>query len=111
MAAHKQGRNTVVVAQEDIGSALIKACDHDADNDAVLLARAAKIIRKDMLAMKQWFDGSFGSTVDPHLSKHCGTEDSLQGFIQRGGKLGFPPPRSSFPPPKNLRIIIEKSAQ
>ena len=28
-----------------------------------------------------------------------------------GGKLGFPPPRSSFPPPKNLRIIIEKSAQ
>ena len=33
-----------------------------------------------------------------------------QGFIQRGGKLGFPPPpRSSFPPPpqefeKNLLI-------
>ena len=40
MAAHKQGRNAVVVAREDIGSALIKACDHDADSDAVLLSRA-----------------------------------------------------------------------
>ena len=28
-----------------------------------------------------------------------------------GGETGISPPRSSFPPPKNLRIIIEKSAQ
>ena len=60
MVAHKQGRNTVIVAREDIDTALSKACDHDADSDAVLLARAAKIIRKDVLAMKQWFDGSIG---------------------------------------------------
>ena len=56
VVAHEQGR--VFVAREDIGYALIKACDHDAYSDAVLLARAAKIIRKDMLAMKQ---RSFGS--------------------------------------------------
>ena len=28
-----------------------------------------------------------------------------------GGKLGFPPPKVQYSPPKNLRIIIEKSAQ
>ena len=27
----------------------------------------------------------------------------MQGFIQGGGKLGFPPPP---PPPKSLRILI-----
>ena len=62
MQAHKQGRNVVLMANHDIGQALRKACHHDADNDAVHLARAAKIVRKDMFKVKQNFDGSFGRT-------------------------------------------------
>ena len=40
MDAHKQGRDVVLVCNEDVGAALEKACEHDADNDAVHLARA-----------------------------------------------------------------------
>ena len=47
----------VLIANHDIGQALRKACHHDADNDAVHLARAAKIVRSDMFKVKQNFDG------------------------------------------------------
>ncbi|KAK1900200.1 Calpain-like protease palB/RIM13 [Dissostichus eleginoides] len=59
MDAHKQGRDVVLICNEDVGAALGKACEHDADNDAVHLARAANIVRKDMFKMKQDFSGSF----------------------------------------------------
>ena len=45
----------------DVGAALSKVCEHDADNDAVHLARAANIVRRDMFKMKQKFSGSFDS--------------------------------------------------
>ena len=59
MEAHKQGRNLVLIGNEHIGSALSKACEYDADNDAVILAEAAKIVRRDMMQLKNTFDGSF----------------------------------------------------
>ena len=49
----------VLVCNKDVGAALKKACEHDTDNDAVHLARAAKIVRRDMLKMKNEFSGSF----------------------------------------------------
>ena len=61
MEAHQQGRNIVLVGNEHIGSALNKACEYDADNEAVILARAAKIVRRDMLQLKKKFEGSFDS--------------------------------------------------
>jgi hypothetical protein len=60
MDAHKQGRDVVLISDEDVGSAFRKACEHDADNDAVHLARAANIVRRDMFKMKNHFNGSFG---------------------------------------------------
>lgn len=59
MEAHKQGRDVVLVFNKDIGAALGKACKHDADNDAVHMARAASIVRRDMFKIKQNFSGSF----------------------------------------------------
>ena len=61
MEAHKQGRDIVLVCNEDVGSALSKACEHDGDNDAIHLARAANIVRRDMFKMKNQFSGSFGT--------------------------------------------------
>ena len=52
MEAHKQGRNIVLVGNRDIGCALAKACNLDADSDAVQFAWAATIVRKDMFKMK-----------------------------------------------------------
>ena len=59
MNAHKQGRDVVLVCNEDIGAALRKACEYDSDNEAVYLARAASIVRRSMLRTKQSFSGSF----------------------------------------------------
>ena len=47
--AHKHGRDVVLVYNKDIGEALHKACEHDNDNEAITLSRAASIVRRDML--------------------------------------------------------------
>ncbi len=59
MKSLKQGRDTVLVSEADVGSAIRKACEHDADNDAAHLARAANIVRRDMFKMVNKFNGSF----------------------------------------------------
>ena len=48
MEAHMQGREIVLVFNEDLGAALGKACEHDADSDAVHLAKAAMIVRREL---------------------------------------------------------------
>ena len=63
--AHKQGRDVVLIYNKDIGSALRKACEHDADDDAIHLAKAAKIVRRDMFKLKNKFNGSFA----PHCQE------------------------------------------
>ena len=60
MEAHKKGQDVMLAFKEDIGLALSKACDHDADTDAIHLAMAANIVRRDMFKMKNNFSGSFG---------------------------------------------------
>ena len=62
MEAHKKGRDVILIFNEDVGAALKKACEHDADHDAVHLAKAANIVRRDMFKHRNQFDGSFGST-------------------------------------------------
>ena len=59
MEAHKQGRDTVIISNADVGSALRKACEHDVDDDAAHLARAASIVRRDMFKIMNQFSGSF----------------------------------------------------
>ena len=49
MEVHKQRHDVVLIRNQDIGDAIAKACEHDADSNAVHLARAAQIVRKDML--------------------------------------------------------------
>ena len=60
MEAHKKGRDVMLAFKEDIGLALSKACDHDADADAIHLAMAANIVRREMFQKKNNFSGSFG---------------------------------------------------
>ena len=60
MEAHKKGRDVMLAFKEDIGLALSKACDHDADADAIHLAMAANIVRREMFQKRNNFSGSFG---------------------------------------------------
>ena len=66
----KQGRDIILVSNKCVGHALRKACEHDGDDKAVHLARAAKIVRRDMLKMKNQFAGSFEpNSQDESVSK------------------------------------------
>ncbi|KAG7163702.1 Retinol dehydrogenase 7-like [Homarus americanus] len=58
---HKEGRNVFLVFNEGVRPALRKAYDHDADNDAIHLARAASIVRREMFKMESSFTGTFDS--------------------------------------------------
>ena len=57
LMAHSEGRGVLLTFDDNIGSALRKACDYD--SDAMHLARAAQVVRKKLFNKKFSFDGSF----------------------------------------------------
>ena len=57
MRAQKKGRDVLMVFEEDIGNALAKACELDNDNDAVHLAHAAQIVRRNIFGEAKSFTG------------------------------------------------------
>ena len=59
LRAHNKGRDVFLVFQNDIGAALVKVVEQDDDDDAVQLAHAAKIVRKDLFEKSSSFNGSF----------------------------------------------------
>ncbi len=60
LSSYRKGRDVFLVFNSDIGSALVNACDIDYDDEAAILAKAATIVRRDMLSnKKQEFDGKF----------------------------------------------------
>ena len=62
MRATKKGRDILLMFDEDIGRALAKVCQQDSDSDAVHLARAAQIVRRQLFDKSKPFDGSFSAT-------------------------------------------------
>jgi hypothetical protein len=57
--AYKDGRDILLAYNKDIGLALKKVAESDHDTDAIHLAKAAKIVRKDMLEKVNKFNGTF----------------------------------------------------
>ena len=53
-----------------------KACDSDYDDDAICLARAAKIVRRDMLKLQSTFTGTLSSEVSTQLTVNINFHDS-----------------------------------
>ena len=45
MRAYTKGKGVLMAFEEDIGTALKKACKHDRNQDAVHVAHAAQIVR------------------------------------------------------------------
>lgn len=56
LQAHKQGRDVLLAFQKDIGLVLSQASDN---SEGIILAKAAKILRRHMLDHKSTFDGNF----------------------------------------------------
>ncbi len=60
LISFKQKNNILLTFNKDMGEAVLKACEHDDDSEALLLARASRIIRRDIFAHKnRLFNGSF----------------------------------------------------
>ena len=57
--ANKKRRDVFLTFNDDLGPALLKACELDFDNDAICLARAAKIVQRNVLEMQAKFTDSF----------------------------------------------------
>ena len=57
--AFKEGRDVLSTSTSHIGAVVRKACETDADDDAIILARAARIIRKEIQSTSSQFNGSF----------------------------------------------------
>ena len=59
LRAHNKSRDVFLVFQNDTGATLAKVVEQDDDDDAVQLAHAAKIVRKDLFEKSSSFNGSF----------------------------------------------------
>lgn len=57
LRAQSHGRDVLLAFDEDLGGALDKVCEQD--SDAIHLARAAQIVRRDMFEDAQHFSGRF----------------------------------------------------
>ena len=57
LQAHKQGRDVLLVFNDDIGMALEQARARDFDSEAMTLLKATRIIRRDIMNMKTKFNG------------------------------------------------------
>ena len=69
MSAHSHGREVLLMFDEDIGLAIQKAYDGDFDSEAMYLARAAKIIRRDLF--KGHNTNSFNGTFTAEKQNEC----------------------------------------
>ena len=57
MRAQKKGWDVLMAFEEDIGTALSKVCELDSDNEAIHLARAARIVRSHLFGKAKPFAG------------------------------------------------------
>ncbi len=94
---HKQGRDVLLAFNQDLGSALQKACGQDADDDAIHLARAANIVRRDMLKIKTAFSGSFDTYCQEDAVPH--TLTGLVGMVLYGSNIRDQPNHLCIPAP------------
>ena len=65
LSASRKGKDVLLAFDTDLGDALKKACDSDSDAEAIFLAKAAQIVRKDIFNEKYSFDGTLDNSFVP----------------------------------------------
>lgn len=61
LTAHTQGREVLLVLSHEIGSVLLEAKQRD--SEAFYLAKAAMFVRREILQVKNTFNGTFSETI------------------------------------------------
>ena len=69
--AYQEGREILLAFDSDIGTALKRSQRDDSDNKASCLAKAASIVRKDMLEKKTSFTGTFEKNCQNDSIPQC----------------------------------------
>ena len=59
LSAHVSGKEVFLTYNSDIGTAITFACEKNYDSDAIILAKAAKIVCRELFEKKSKFNGSF----------------------------------------------------
>ncbi len=60
MDSFNEGKNVILAFRDDIGAVLKNACNRDFDDEGIILAKAAQIVRRDILQMESSvFSGTF----------------------------------------------------
>ena len=60
LKAYKEGKEVLIAFEMDVGAVLLTALEQN-DSNAMILAKAAQIVRKDMLQKENVFNGSFNT--------------------------------------------------
>ena len=59
--AHKEGRDVLLISSKDVGPTMKRATEQNTDTNAIHLARAATIVRREIFNRKTCFTGEFDS--------------------------------------------------
>ena len=70
--AYREGRNLLLAFSKDVGAALQQAYERDFDDEACILSKAAKIVRRDMFSTESKFQKS--------LENNCQQESTPQSL-------------------------------
>ncbi|CAC5382291.1 unnamed protein product [Mytilus coruscus] len=62
LQSHKQGRDVLLIFNEDVGEALKQATSYSCDDEGIIIAKAAKIVRRDMFDTRYSFTGTFNDS-------------------------------------------------
>ena len=59
LRAHVKGKEIFLTYENDVGNVINLACENNFDSDAMILAKAARIVRRELFDQKRHFTGSF----------------------------------------------------
>ncbi len=100
LQAFRDGRDVLLVPNEEIGTNLHQACENDVENDAFILAQAAQIVRREMMTTTNQFNGSF--PADCQIADLPQSLQTLVAMISDGANISEQ--SLSKPSPAHLSI-------
>src|SRR6218665_425874 len=114
MRSQTDGHHVLMVFDDDIGTAMFKACSRDFDQDAICLSRAAEIVRHEIFGNRsKWsFNGSFKFSANCNDNSVPNTLLALVSMILQGPSIDVHSLHQHIPAAENIaQLIVFNSVQ